>query len=100
MTDFSSNTLKTSTIKAKKPIRKRRPRRELPEDLTDFYIADGEEPSPLDVVGGRGGVSNHHEGNKRYWRLILAERPVYKQLGKYDNATKNEIALAIYDFIL
>jgi hypothetical protein len=99
MTAFSNNTIKTKATKAKSPIHKRRPRRELPEDLTDLYI-DGEGPSPLDVVGGRGGVSNNHEGNKRYWRRILSERPGYKQLGKHDNAKKTDIAQGIYDYIV
>jgi len=99
MTAFS-NRLKATATKAKKPIRKRRPRRELPDDLTEFYIADGERPSTLDVVGGRGGGSNKHEGNKRYWRRILVERPAYKKLGKNDNVEKNEIARAVYDYIL
>jgi len=101
MTTFSNNTSKATATKAKKAtIRKRRPRRELPDDLTEFYIADGERPSALDVIAGRGGGANHHEGNKRYWRRILAERPGYKQLGKNDNIEKNEIAQAIYNFIL
>jgi len=102
MTGFSNNTSKATATatKAKRAIRKRRPRRELPDDLTEFYIADGERPSALDVIAGRGGGANHHEGNKRYWRRILAERPGYKQLGKNDNTEKNEIAQAIYNFIL
>ncbi|CAJ1913118.1 unnamed protein product [Cylindrotheca closterium] len=93
--------MKTTPIKikiAKKRIR--RPRRELPEDLSDLFIADGDRPSDLDVIAGRGGGSNHHEGNKRYWRRILAERPGYKQLGKNDNTSKNEISEGIYMYIL
>lgn len=100
MTAYSNNNIKNSATKAKKPIRKRRPRRELPADLSPYYIADWDRPTDLDVVAGRGGGANNHEGNKRYWRRILEERPGYKQLGKNDNAEKNEIARAIYDFIL
>lgn len=85
-------------LEAKKRVR--RPRRELPEDLTDLFIPDGDHPNDLDVIAGRGGGSNHHEGNKRYWRRILIERPLYKQLGKHDNTTKNEISEAIYMHIL
>jgi hypothetical protein len=100
MTAYSNNnTFKATATKAKKPLRKRRPRRELPEDLSAFFIADGERPSNLDVVSGRGGGSNHHEGNKRYWRRVLAERPEYKKLGKNDNTEKNDIAKSIYDYI-
>lgn len=48
------------------------------------------------VAGG----SNHHEGNKRYWRRILVERGGYKLLGKNDNVEKNGIAESVYDYIL
>lgn len=85
-------------MQAKKRVR--RPRRELPADLTDLFIAPDDRPNDLDVIGGRGGGSNHHEGNKRYWRRILLERPGYKQLGKHDNVAKNEISEAIYMYIL
>ncbi|KAL3931551.1 MAG: hypothetical protein SGBAC_011258 [Bacillariaceae sp.] len=78
----------------------RRPRRELPEDLTDLFIADGDRPNDLDVIAGRGGGSNHHEGNKRYWRRILAERRRYKQLGKNDSTAKNGISEGIYMYII
>ncbi|CAJ1966139.1 unnamed protein product [Cylindrotheca closterium] len=98
MTPFSNN-YKPTAAKAKKTNRKRRPRRELPEDLTELYIADSR-PTDLDVIAGRGGGSNHHEGNKRYWRRILVERPGYKQLGKNDNTEKNEIASAIFQDII
>ena len=37
MTAYSNNnTFKTTATKAKKPARKRRPRRELPKDLSSF----------------------------------------------------------------
>lgn len=97
MTPYSNN-IKPNAAKAKKTIRKRRPRRALPEDLTNFYV--GDRPTNLDVIAGRGGGSNNHEGNKRYWLRILAERPGYKQLGTNDNAEKNGIARAIYEYIL
>jgi len=95
-----SSTQKRKVTKAKKPIRNRRPRRELPEDLTDLFIAKGDSPNDLDVIAGRGGGSNHHEGNKRYWYCILQERARYKRLGTNNNGPKNKIAEAIYDYIL
>eukprot|EP00980_Cylindrotheca_fusiformis_P023481 scaffold10507_cov128-Cylindrotheca_fusiformis.AAC.14 len=89
----------TSKEKATKAKRARKPRRQLPEKLDDLYIGEGESPTPLDVVGGRGGVSNNHRGNQRYWKRILAERPKYKSLGKKDNNTKTAIAQSIMDFV-
>ncbi|KAL3937250.1 MAG: hypothetical protein SGBAC_007603 [Bacillariaceae sp.] len=82
-------------------IRIRGPRNPLPEDLTDLYIADGDCPTNMDVIMGRGALGNNHEGNKRYWRQgVLPNRPAYKQLGDNEKAKKHAIARAIYEYIL
>jgi hypothetical protein len=93
--------VKVKTVsKKKKAKRKRKPRRQLPETLD--YISRGEIPNDLDVVSGRGGGSNNHLGNRRYWREILCQRPHYKILGtiKHDNNMKTKIAQDILDFIV
>ena len=75
----------------------RKPRRIIPE-IKD-YILD-EEPTDLDVVGGRGNVSNHHMGNRRYWSKILERRNQYKTLCCGRNAPeKNIIAESIVNDI-
>lgn len=54
--------------------------------------------SALDVVGGRGGEANKHEGNRRYWSKVLSLRARYRATGK-DNAEKNAIAKAVLEYI-
>mmetsp|Transcript_25281 Transcript_25281/g.52610 ORF Transcript_25281/g.52610 Transcript_25281/m.52610 type:complete len:664 (-) Transcript_25281:495-2486(-) len=41
------------------------------------------EPGELDVLCGRGGMSNHHPGNEWYRRLIKSNRPLYRACPKH-----------------
>jgi len=64
------------------------------------YTPEGEHPSDLDVVGGRGNVSNGHKGNRRYWAKILEYRKRYKASYLGRNAPeKNMIAEYIVSYI-
>jgi hypothetical protein len=96
MTAKNHNETKSEATKAK---RTRKARRQLPENKDDLYIGKGESPTLLDVVSGRGGGSNHHEGNQRYWRQILTRRPTYRLLGADDKAEKTAIAESIRNYI-
>jgi hypothetical protein len=60
--------------KSKKP-RVRKPRRNIPKQKN--FIPETEQPTENDVVGGRGGRSNHHPGNRPYWIRILESRNEY-----------------------
>lgn len=65
-------------IESKKQSRKprvRKPRRSIPNEKE--YIPENEQPTQSDVVGGRGGRSNHHPGNRPYWIRILESRNEY-----------------------
>lgn len=62
--------------KEKKQPRSRKPRRSIPDEKE--YIPELEQPSLADVVGGRGGRSNHHPGNRPYWIRILESRTEYQ----------------------
>ncbi|GKY94858.1 hypothetical protein MPSEU_000450700 [Mayamaea pseudoterrestris] len=42
-----------------------------------------EEPKEVDVLCGRGGMSNHHPGNEWYRRLIRSNRPLYRACPKH-----------------
>ncbi|KAL7572530.1 hypothetical protein ACA910_000354 [Epithemia clementina (nom. ined.)] len=42
-----------------------------------------DEPGELDVLCGRGGMSNHHPGNDWYRRLIKSNRPLYRACPKH-----------------
>lgn len=79
--------------KKPKPTRNRRM---IPEDKTHLYIAD--RPRRTDVISGRGGRSNHHEGNKPYWRLVYAGRSDYKasKILSDKNAIAEEIVATIH----
>jgi len=85
-------TKKYSKSEVGQRVKPKRQRRVIPENKTDLYISD--EPTPNDVVSGRGGAANHHEGNKPYWRLILKHRNEYKYCG-HDNFKKNDIAMKV-----
>lgn len=50
------------------------------------------EPREVDVLCGRGGMSNHHPGNEWYRRLIRSNRPLYRACPKH---TKLLVAKAI-----
>lgn len=58
-----------------KKMRIRKPRRAIPSEKR--YISENEQPAQSDIVGGRGGRSNHHPGNRPYWIRILESRLEY-----------------------
>lgn len=80
---------------SQRPKRIYKKRRIIPENKE--FIAE-DEPGHLDVVGGRGGVSTHHEGNKRYWLEVLRRREEYRACGD-SNRDKSRIAASIVDYI-
>jgi len=41
------------------------------------------EPKEVDILCGRGGLSNHHPGNEWYRRLIRSNRPLYRACPKH-----------------
>eukprot|EP00751_Fragilariopsis_kerguelensis_P009278 CAMPEP_0170789678 /NCGR_PEP_ID=MMETSP0733-20121128/19890_1 /TAXON_ID=186038 /ORGANISM="Fragilariopsis kerguelensis, Strain L26-C5" /LENGTH=645 /DNA_ID=CAMNT_0011136859 /DNA_START=55 /DNA_END=1992 /DNA_ORIENTATION=+ len=88
------DTVETMEMKKKKG-RIRKPRRIIPKDKE--YIPVDEQPAPADVVGGRGGRSNHHPGNRPYWHLILENRTRYKNCrSDHDKAhIANEILMCV-----
>jgi hypothetical protein len=96
----AKNTGRLRTKNSKNPIetksRPKKPRRQIPR--RNKYIPDGQKPSELDVVGGRGGVSIHHNGNRRYWSKVLGLRPSYRACGE-NNQEKIRIAQSIVDYI-
>ncbi|VEU38064.1 unnamed protein product [Pseudo-nitzschia multistriata] len=61
--------------KNQKKGRSRKPRRIIPNEKE--YIPEDEQPTARDIVGGRGGRSNHHPGNRPYWVRILESRAEY-----------------------
>jgi len=73
-TQTQSSAKEDSGSKPKK-IRVRKPRRAIPNEKE--YIPENEQPTQTDVVGGRGGRSNHHPGNRPYWIRILESRQEY-----------------------
>jgi len=90
------NIKKVETMEMKKKKgRIRKPRRIIPKDKE--YIPVDEQPAPADVVGGRGGRSNHHPGNRPYWHLILENRTRYKNCrSDHDKAhIANEILMCV-----
>lgn len=58
----------------------------------DDKVEQVDEPNEVDVLMGRGGMSNHHAGNEWYRRLIRSNRPLYRACPKH---TKLLVAKAI-----
>mmetsp|Transcript_22425 Transcript_22425/g.50069 ORF Transcript_22425/g.50069 Transcript_22425/m.50069 type:complete len:595 (+) Transcript_22425:69-1853(+) len=79
--------------KAKKRVRK--PRRIIPHDKE--FIPEDEQPTQEDVVGGRGGRSNHHPGNRPYWIRILESRAEYTNC--CNDMDKARIANGILNYV-
>lgn len=84
----------------KAPTKKRRQRREIPENLAKICLAKGSGPTSLDVITRGGDYQNTFEKNERYWRRILSERKSYTTLGKYEHEARSAIVESIYDYIL
>jgi hypothetical protein len=49
---------------------------------------------PKDVLLGRGGLSNHHVGNKAYRKRILELQPLYKTLPREEKTSCSEAVVA------
>jgi hypothetical protein len=71
-------------------------RRFIPEDKN--YVED-DIPTEMDVLSGRGGGSNHHAGNQRYWLKVLELRPAHAACGEGNNEEKRQIAQRVVDHI-
>jgi len=54
-------------------------------------------PTPLDVCGTRGTASNHHQGNRRMWLLVLHRREEYV---KGNSEVKRRLIQEVEDGIL
>lgn len=82
--------------------KRRRPRQELPEDLSNLiHLRAGDKPTLNDVITRGGDYQNTFELNRHYWRRILTERRGYTKLRNYEHEAKNAvIAESIYEFIL
>jgi len=78
-----------------KQTRVKKPRRAIP--VNKDYIPEDEQPSSADVVGGRGGRSNHHPGNRPYWIKILESRYHYRTC--QSDSGKTMIAQEIMNYV-
>jgi hypothetical protein len=54
------------------------------QDYTDWPLKDITEPSKNDVLYGRGGGTNHHDGNKRYRRMVEKRKTDYVNCKRID----------------
>jgi hypothetical protein len=86
--------LKTAVKSPSKP--RKRIRRPIPEKKE--YIPENR-PTEVDVISGRGGRSNIHTGNRRYWVKVLYEHPAYLACKPCDQNCKKAIAKGVYDYV-
>lgn len=56
-----------------------------------------EEPTDRDVLLGRGGLTNHHKGNKLYREKIEDFKPYYQKLSSKDE--KQEFSIMVVNFV-
>jgi hypothetical protein len=91
----SAKTQKSTTAASQKN-KPKKPRRFIPEDKN--YVED-DTPTEMDVLSGRGGGSNYHAGNQRYWLKVLELRPAYAACGEGNNEEKRQIAQRVVDHI-
>lgn len=54
------------------------------QDYSDWPLTDIVEPSKNDVLYGRGGGTNHHDGNKRYRRMVEKRKVDYVNCKRID----------------
>lgn len=54
------------------------------EEYKDWPMVDIKEPSGNDVLYGRGGGTNHHEGNKRYRKMVELRKVDYVNSKRLD----------------
>jgi hypothetical protein len=85
-----SSTSSTKTYKPSSGKSKRKPRKIIPE--VKEYVLYRE----TDVLFGRGGRSNHHQGNKLYREKVTEMQPHYKMCDKNE---KTKVAQTIVDSI-
>jgi len=93
--NFKAPTNNDKEQKPKKP-RVRKPRRNIPKQKD--FIPENEQPTENDVVGGRGGRSNHHPGNRPYWIRILESRNEY--IKSRSDHEKSRIADGILRYVV
>ena len=74
-----------------KKKRKRAPRKKI-VPVNKLYV----EPTDLDILGGRGGKSNHHPGNKRYRAEIENLKEWYIKIDDKDE--KTDLSQCLVDF--
>jgi hypothetical protein len=72
--------------------RKRAPRKKIFPNKK-VYV----EPKPLDILGGRGGRSNHHQGNKRYREEVENLKEWYNNIDSKDD--KTELSQCLVDYV-
>ena len=92
----------TKVSRARKHIclykEKRRPPRK-PEPKEENFISDSLRQD--DIIGSRGGESNNHPGNIKYWEKILELRGAYLEIGekndKENRYKKDRVAQDILD---
>jgi hypothetical protein len=72
--------------------RKRRPRKKIVPKVKEYV-----EPTPVDVLLGRGGRSNHHPGNKRYREEVQNLQSWY--LGVEDKNEKTDLSQCLVDYV-
>ena len=63
----------------------------------ELFAGTCEEPTDRDVLLGRGGLTNHHKGNKLYREKIEAFKPYYQKLSSKDE--KQEFSMCVVNFI-
>lgn len=93
----------TKVSRARKHIglhkEKRRPPRK-PEPKEENFISDSLRQD--DIIGSRGGESNNHPGNIKYWEKILEFRGAYLAIGekndKENRDKKDRVAQDILDY--
>ncbi|KAL3937254.1 MAG: hypothetical protein SGBAC_007607 [Bacillariaceae sp.] len=87
-------------LMAKSPTKRKRSRREIPDDATNLYFERGYCPTTHDVITKGGHYQNTYERNQQFWRRVLSERTGYLKLSKYEHEARNAIVESIYDYVL
>ena len=63
----------------------------------ELFAGTFEEPTDRDVLLGRGGMTNHHKGNKLYRERIEDFKPYYQRLSSKDE--KQEFSIMVVNFV-
>ena len=67
------------------------------EEVYEIIDVAEEDIGPQDVLGGRGGLSNHHEGNKRFRQIVADMKRTYRKTGV--KTEKTALARAIVEYV-